>query len=131
MTIASAAAQNPGASPVADFIGTYFSAIGSRDYAAYMSLFTARDRPALTPSQFASNYQTTTDSGETLAGLSDLADGDVLAEVTFTSHQAAAESATGTQSCTDWTVSFYLVPTGGSYLIDQPPAGYHAVYAAC
>lgn len=109
----------------------YFSAINSRDYQHYMSLFTAQDRPALTTTQFARAYRTTTDSDETLTRLSTEADGEIVAAVTFTSHQAAAESVTGTQTCTDWNVSFYLARDGSGYLIDQPPADYHAAYAAC
>jgi hypothetical protein len=131
VTVASAAARNPEAPPVADFIGMYFSAINSRGYRGYISLFTAQDRPALTAAQFAQDYRTTTDSDETLTGLSTAAGGDIVAAVTFTSHQAATESVTGTQTCTDWTVSFYLVHDGGGYLIDHPPASYHAAYAAC
>lgn len=131
VTLASAVARNPDASPVADFLGMYFSAINSRDYQGYMPLFTAQDRPALTAAQFARDYRTTTDSDETLTRLSTAADGDIVAAVTFTSHQAAAESVTGTQTCTDWTVSFYLAQDGSGYLIGQPPAGYRAAYAAC
>lgn len=96
-----------------------------------MSLFTAHDRPALTTSGFAQNYGTTSDSAETMAGLSTADDGDVVAVVTFTSHQAAAESVTGSQTCTHWDVSFYLAQSGGGYLIDQPPADYQVAYAAC
>lgn len=131
VTVASVAAGDPGAVSIADFLGTYFDAINSRDYQSYASLFTAQDQPALTAEQFAGDYRSTTDSDETLTGLSDAADGDIAAAVSFTSHQTAAESVTGTQTCTNWSVSFYLVRSGDSYLIDQPPTGYHATYAAC
>jgi len=131
VTVASAVAGDPEAQSIADFIGMYFSAINSRDYQNYMSFFTAQDQPDVTAGQFARDYRSTTDSDETLTGMSNAPNGDIAAAVTFTSRQTAAESVTGTQTCTDWSVSFYLAKNGDSYLIDQPPAGYHAAYAAC
>jgi len=42
--------------------------------------------------------------------------------VTFTSHQNPAQSYTHT-ACTAWTQRLYLVTSGTSYLIGQPPPG--------
>jgi hypothetical protein len=131
VTLGAAVVDDPQASSVANFIGAYFSAINSRDYQGYMSLFTTQDRSGLGATQFAHNYSSTTDSAETLTGLSVTANGDIAAAVTFTSHQTAAESVTGTQTCTDWSVSFYLAQNGDGYLIDVPPSDYHAAYTAC
>jgi hypothetical protein len=116
---------------VASFLGQYFAAINSRDYQAYISMFSLQGRPALTQQQFTTGYESTTDSAETLTGLSTAANGDLAANVSFTSHQDPADSVTGTQSCTDWTLTFYLLQANGGYLIDKPPAGYHAAYTAC
>jgi hypothetical protein len=58
------------------------------------------------------------------------ANGDYVAQVAFTSNQDATQSASGTD-CTKWDISLYLIPNGGSFLIDQPPSSYHAAYTAC
>ena len=129
VTISPDAAQNQAATGVAQFLSQYFTAINNHDYQAYTSLVTPQAQ--MSSGQFASGYRSTADSAETLTGISTTANGDLQADVTFTSHQNPADSVDGTQSCTDWTISLFLGQNGSGYLIDQSPAGYQASYAAC
>ncbi|MBV9382049.1 MAG: hypothetical protein JOY82_28330 [Streptosporangiaceae bacterium] len=131
VTVAPGAAQNPAASQVTALVSQYFAAINAHNYQAYMSLLTPQEQQSMTASQFAAGYRSTADSKESLAAISSAANGDTVAQVTFTSHQNPADSVNGAQSCTDWQISLFLVQNGGGYLIDQPPSGYHASYAAC
>lgn len=131
VTVASSAGQNTAASSVAALVNQYFAAINAHDYQAYVSLLTPQEQQGMTATQFANGYRSTTDSSESLVGISTAADGDTVAMVTFTSHQNPADSVNGAESCTDWQISLFLAPNGGGYLIDQPPSGYHASYAAC
>lgn len=129
VAITAAAESNPAADSVAAFLGQYFTAINGRDYQAYDALLSSAAQ--VTSQQFASGYQSTKDSSETLTGISTAANGDMVAAVTFVSHQRSADSAGGTGTCTDWDISLYLTQSGGGYLIDQPPPGYQATYSSC
>lgn len=129
VAISAAAASNPSAPQIAAFLGKYFTAINSHNYQAYEALL-GPQVPGITSSQFDSGYGSTADSHETLQEISSAANGDSVAQVTFTSHQRSAESATNS-ACTVWNISLYLIPNADSYLIDNPPSSYHAWSAAC
>ncbi len=129
VTIAPAAAQDPDSTSVAEFLSQYFGAINNRDYRTFSSLLSPQVQ--ITAAEFASGYRTTSDTAQTLTGISAAANGDLAADVTFTSHQAPADSADGTESCTNWSISLFLERSGDGYLLDQPPAGYHAHYGPC
>jgi hypothetical protein len=70
------------------------------------------------------------DSHVTLAGITDAEGGGEAVTLTFTSHQAPAQSINDS-SCTVWSITLYLSPTSGSYLVEHPPGGYHASYESC
>jgi hypothetical protein len=127
--IAPAMAGNTQAAPVAAVLDEYFDAINNHDYQAYIALRSPQ-AASIPQSQFYAGYGSTTDTDETLQDISTAPNGDLIADVTFTSNQSAAESATKS-TCTDWNISLYLVPEGGGYLIDDPPSGYHARYVSC
>jgi hypothetical protein len=131
VAITSSAAQDPESTSVAEFLNQYFAAIGNHDYQAYTSLLSPQAQQGLTAAQFDSGYRSTVDSSETLTSISSAANGDIQADVTFTSHQNPADSVDGTESCTNWSISLYLQQNGSSYLIDQPPSSYHSFHAAC
>jgi hypothetical protein len=131
VTVALAATANPAAPGITAFLDKYFTSINDRDYEAYKALRSPQMATGFTKSVFDSGYGSTVDSGELLTRISSASDGDSVAHVTFTSRQSAAESPTRT-TCDRWTISFYLMPDGsGGYLMDTPPSGYHAKYAAC
>ncbi len=110
-------------------VDDYFSSINNHDYQAYTALRSPQAQ-TISQSQFVNGYGSTTDDGETLRTISSADNGDVVAGVTFTSHQDPSQSANN-NACTAWTISLYLVPDNGSYLIDNPPSGYHAKDSAC
>jgi hypothetical protein len=129
VAVAAAAAASPQATGVAAFLGQYFDAINRHDYAAYTALEGPREQ-GMSRAQFDSGYDSTSDSAQTLLGIAVAGNGDLIAQVSFTSRQQPGQSITGT-SCTDWTISLYLLPAGQGFLIDSPPSSYHAAYAAC
>jgi hypothetical protein len=131
VTIAAAVSQDPDVPSVATFLNQYFTAINNHDYQSYISLLSSQAGQGLTQEQFDSGYGSTVDSAETLLTISAAANGDLVASVTFTSHQNPADSPNQQESCTDWKISLFLEQGGGGYLIDKPPASYHAGYQAC
>jgi hypothetical protein len=133
---ASLVAITPGVSApssVETLLGRYFEGINQHDYQEYASTLNPAQRASKSQSAsaFSSGYQTTTDSGMTLTSLASTGGGGLTATVTFTSHQAAAQSIDQHSSCNEWTTSFYLVPQGSGYLIGPVPAGYKPIYADC
>lgn len=131
VTMATDVSQDTDASSVAAFLNQYFTAINNHDYQAYTSLLSPQAEQGLTQEQFDNGYDSTVDSAETLLGISTATNGDLVASVTFTSHQNPAESPDGDESCTNWNISLFLEQDGGGYLIDEPPQSYHASYQAC
>lgn len=131
ITIGAGASQDPNASSVADFLGQYFTAINDHDYQSYLSLQSPQIQQGMTQQQFEKGYRSTVDSSETLVGISTSPDGDLAAEVTFTSHQDPADSPDQSESCTDWRITLFLSQDGSGYLIDPAPSSYHASYQPC
>jgi hypothetical protein len=131
VTVSSSAAEDPDSEPVAAFLGEYFSAINSHDYQSYASLLSPQEQANFTEAQFRSGYASTTDSAETLTGITTAANGDTVATVTFTSNQDAAQSVDHTETCTNWNISLFLEHAGASYLIDPPPPDYRAAHSSC
>ena len=131
MTVAAGVSQNPDASAVAAFLGQYFAAINARDYQSYLSLLSPQVQQGMTQAQFENGYRSTADSNETLVGISTASDGDLAAEVTFTSHQNPADSPDHSESCTNWDITIFLAQGGSGYLIDPAPSGYQASHQAC
>ena len=120
----------PAAARVRTLLERYFAAINAHNYAAYNSLLDAQMQQKNPQSKFASGYATTRDSAERLTSIANIGGGSLAATVTFTSHQSPADSINNS-SCTAWTITLYLQPQGGSYLIGVPPPGYHSVHQDC
>jgi hypothetical protein len=129
VTVAAGVAADPAQSQVSAFLDRYFTAVNKRDYTAYNSLLDPTEQQNDSKSSFESGYATTTDSAERLTGLAGTG-GDMAATVSFTSHQDAADSVNDS-SCTDWTITLYLVPAGNSYEITAPPSSYRSSHADC
>jgi hypothetical protein len=129
--MAGSVAANPQAPQIIAFLDSYFGAINSHSYPAYRALLASKERHALTNAEFQNGYATTKDSAETLQRISVSQLGDTVAHVTFISHQNAADSVNGSETCTSWNVALYLQQDGDGYLLGQSPPGYHASYAAC
>ena len=130
VAVAPAAAGNAALPQVMALLRRYFSAINRHDYAAYAQLLDPQVLVRTSASAFYSGYASTTDSAETLTGISATDSGSVTAAVTFTSHQQPADSPDHS-ACDDWSITLYLVPEGAGYLIGPPPSGYQASYTSC
>ena len=123
------ATRQPGAHQIAAFLATYFANINNHDYRAYIRLFDPQARPIQSRQEFLAGYRSTRDSGARLVRISAAAAGPA-AEITFDSHQRAADSATQT-ACTSWRITLFLEKHGGSYLIGKAPATYRAQATGC
>jgi len=112
------------------FLDSYFAAINAHSYRQFRQLLSPAERARIPRSTFRSGDGTTTDSAAVLTSITSAVAGELAAAVTFTSHQAAADSPNDS-SCTDWSITLYLQPQNGTYLIVPPPASYQASYGAC
>ena len=130
VVVSSAAAADPAEPTVLAWLNRYFTAINTHNYQAYVSLLDSQEAANESRSDFTSGFSTTTDSAARLTSISDLSGGGEAATVSFTSHQSAAQSVNGS-SCDHWTITIYLEPSGSSYVLVPPPAGYHSSYASC
>jgi hypothetical protein len=124
------AAASPAAARVLTLLERYFAAINAHDYAAYSSLLDTQMQQNNPQSKFASGYASTRDSAEKVTSIADTGGGGVAAGVTFTSHQNPSDSINNS-SCTAWTITLYLQPQDGGYVIGVPPAGYRSVHQDC
>lgn len=130
ISVAASAASSPHETAVLTFLAGYFTAINNHDFTAYQQLFSPELRTEESATTFSAGYGTTTDSAITLTSIGVIGSGELVAQVTFVSHQQAGSSPTNS-ACTSWTVSLYLLQQAGSYLLQQPPTGYQASYNAC
>jgi hypothetical protein len=130
VTVAAGAAANPAAPQVTALLNRYFNAINTRNYAEYSSVLNAQMRADNPAASFASGYATTTDSAETLTSITSSGGGDLVATVSFTSHQSPADSV-DQSPCNDWQLALYLVPQDNGYVIAPAPSGYHPTYSDC
>jgi hypothetical protein len=129
VAIAPALAGAPDAQAVAALLKTYFGAINSHNYGAYSALFVPDIRESV--QNFNAGYLSTIDSGAMLVGLSSTGQ-ELVATVTFTSHQNPADSPNNA-TCDKWDVVLSLsgTGTGTTYLIGRSPAGYTPSVHAC
>jgi hypothetical protein len=130
VSLAAGVASNPAAPAVEKTLTAYFQGINTHNYAEYASSLDAQQRALQPESQFDSGYSSTSDSGMTLTSLTSTGNGGLEATVTFTSHQTAGTGVDGSP-CNDWSVNFYLVNQGGSYLKGAAPSGYQPTHSDC
>lgn len=130
VSVAALAVSSPYETTVVSFLVSYFTAINDHDFTAYQQLFDPGLRAAESATAFSAGYGTTTDAAITLSSIGVIGTGELVAEVTFVSHQQPAASPTDS-ACTAWTVALYLLQHDGSYELQQPPAGYQASYTVC
>ncbi len=130
VAVTSAAARDPAAASVASFLTSYFTAINAHDYQRFLHLLAQQLRQIETAQRFAAGFGSTTDSGAILIGLSATQGGRLAAIAGFISHQSPTDSPDHS-ACTRWTITLYLEPVAGTYLIGVPPAGYQASQQPC
>ena len=131
ISVAPAAASDPRVPAIVALLTRRYTDINERNFDDYWKMYTAEYSATLgDPAKVAEGYRSTMIKNIHLTQLSTLGDGRPAAMVTFTSKQDAADGPDG-QTCTNWTVGFFLKNVGGSYLIDKPPSTYNAKYDAC
>jgi cytoskeletal protein RodZ len=113
--------SGPAVPAVQQLLSKRFEGINTHNYAEYASTLTTRAQAIQTQASFDKGYRSTSDSSITLTALNQTSSG-LTATVAFTSHQNPADSGDGS-ACNTWTTTYYLVPSGSGYLIDNAPAG--------
>ncbi|GAA1534664.1 hypothetical protein [Kribbella lupini] len=130
VSVAPEASQHPAAAVVVDLMTTYFTAINNHDYLTYQSQQTPAAQKLLTRPNFAVGFRSTVNSDVNLVSVTRTTDGRLLAKLTFTSNQDAADGPQG-QTCTRWTVAKYLKGEPPTLLIDKAPKSYKSTHTAC
>jgi hypothetical protein len=123
VTVAPSASGRPDVHRVVTLLDRYFSAINSRDFPAYSSLFIPAIRAGL--HNFGSSYQSTRDSRARLTGLAATGPQGLAAMVTFVSHQSPAASPDHA-ACDRWHVTLFLKRDGRGYHIRRHRPGFPA-----
>jgi hypothetical protein len=115
---------------VVDLLTRYFSDINSRNFDDYRLLFAQQTRHNLDPQQLAIGYRSTKDTAARLITVATAPDGRAAATVTFTSQQDAADGPDG-ETCTLWTVDFYIQTENNTEVFGPHPAGYQSQHTPC
>jgi hypothetical protein len=115
-----AISKDPEASVIAGVLDRYFRSIDDKNWnEAYATFSPSLQRSFGSPAPLASADATTTDSRIKVLSAAHNTDGSLDVGVDFRSHQAAAYGPVPGQTCTDWTLSYRLVPTGAGLAIDH------------
>jgi len=105
------------AASVQQSLDTYFSAIDSEQYQTAWDQLTPAEQ-AITHNDseqvFAADLATTQDSDVVITNMTLANDGSDSVDLTFTSHQAAAESPDGASTCDNWSMVYSMAEPGGS-----------------
>ena len=130
VSIAPTIRSDPRSSAVAALLTRRYLDVNERNFDDYWTQYTPTYLAKFDRSQTEAGYRSTEISDVQLTDLSTGADGRIAIKVTFNSTQDAADAANG-QNCTKWMVGFFLQQAGTAYLLDTPPASYHAEHIAC
>lgn len=130
IAVTRAAAGNPAAPQVVDFLVSYFTAINAHDYPAFRRLLDPVMQRIETAQRFRTGFRSTVDSGAALISLATPPGGRLAAGISFTSHQSPVDSP-DRSACTSWAITLYLEPTDSGYVIGPPPASYQASHQPC
>ena len=113
---------------VAAAMGGYFAAINARNYRQAWDLYTSALRAAIPFQPWAAALSTTEESQVAIQDIQrDPNNGDIDATVSFQSRQGPQYGPNQGETCTNWSLDYHLVPSGGSadpslgpsYLIDK------------
>ncbi|MFF1818158.1 hypothetical protein ACFVWG_12735 [Kribbella sp. NPDC058245] len=130
VSITPEAAQDPAAPAVVELLTTYYKAINDHDYLTYQAQQTRAANALLTRTDFATGFRSTVNSEVVIQALSPTDDGRLLASITFTSAQDAADGPKH-QTCTHWSVGKFLKGQSSTLLIDKAPKSYKATFDPC
>jgi hypothetical protein len=130
VTVAAGIPADAQTARVLTFVDNYFTAINEHSYGQYTALLNPVLLARETRSSFHQGFRTTADSDATVTAITNDGAGVIGATLTFTSHQAPRDSATGT-ACTSWNITLFLRSYSGQYLEVPELPGYHAAFSAC
>jgi hypothetical protein len=130
VSITPEAAQDPAAPAVVELLTTYYRAINDHDYPTYQAQQTRTAQAQLSRPTFATGFRSTVNSEVVIQALTLTDDGRLLASITFTSNQDAADGPKG-QTCTHWSVGKFLKGRSPTFLIDKAPKTYKATFVPC
>jgi hypothetical protein len=119
VSVAPALQPLPATPEVVTLLSAYFTAIDQRDFAALRQTLVPRAGLPSTEAEFRSRYKSTMDSDVRLVGLRTGPDRGMVASVSFTSHQDAADAPDGVSPCLRWSIGYPLVRVGGGLRIDE------------
>jgi hypothetical protein len=113
----------PVSAGVVQTLHSYFAGINSGDYATAYAVLTPQTQERIPLARFRSLLTTSRDSAITVHSVSP---GDAVVgvhpvevAVTFTSDQAPGKGPAPGETCTRWDLTYRLVPSGQTYLIDE------------
>lgn len=106
----SAVAADPDAAAVGETLSAYFNGVNDRDFDSY-AVFSPELRGRIGYEQWADGLATTADSAVAVVGIERPGDGTLLAQTTFTSEQAPDQGPAPGETCTNWTLTYLLVPS--------------------
>jgi hypothetical protein len=113
----SAVASNPLSTDVAQTFSTYFGGINDRKWAQAYSAYGPSYQQDVTLQSFESVDATSSDMDVAVMSIDEGAGGTLSVGVDFTSHQAAANGPSG-ETCTQWSLTYMLVPSAGGGALD-------------
>ena len=105
------------AASVAAFYDDYFTAINDGDYDTVWRMLSPRLRGS-SPAALAKGFASTQDSNIEVVSVTAKSRGRVLAHVTFTSTQDAADGPDG-DTCDNWDLDYLLAPSGDSWRVQS------------
>ncbi len=120
----SAVSSAPEAQDVALTLETYFGGIDGQNFPMAYTAYSPRYQSEVSEERFATTDATSDDTDVVLTGITPNPSNDsLLADITFTSSQAAADGPNG-ETCTQWTIEYTMVNAVGeagslAYVIDS------------
>lgn len=115
---------DPDATAVATTLATYFGGIDAGNYTQAWDTYSASLQQSVPYQPFANGLSTSQDIQVVVQSIQDDADGIIEADVSFQSHQAGQYGPNQGETCTNWSLDYYLVPAADSsgslsYLINK------------
>jgi hypothetical protein len=104
---------DPNVTNVASVIGDYFAGIDARNYLQAWNLYTQAQQAAVPFQPWSSELSTTHDSQIAVQTIQQDPAAGLDATVLFQSHQAPQYGPNQGETCTNWSLVYQLVPSGG------------------
>ncbi len=99
---------------VATTMGAYYGGIDNRNYMQAWDTYTSSLQSTIPYGPFAKALQTSQDSNVQVQSIQHGGNGDVEADVSFTSHQSGQDGPNPGETCTNWSLDYHMVPASGA-----------------